>query len=126
MGGWRRCSELAGRHAQIVNDDLWFTLPIPRVYPKVADNIDGLREVRQEGAEAEADGAEMPDGSGEVFASASDEARTRKGDVLQEKAWLVISLTARFKFLEVFAEVERESGRREDSIDRQYGNEIFS
>ncbi len=81
-----------------------------------------MREVRLEGTETESDGTERSDGCGEVFARVSDEARRLKGDVLQEEPGFVISLTERFKFLETFAEVERDGGWWKDGINSDSGD----
>ena len=111
--------------AYIIQNNLRRPSSVPCIDIDPTDYIDWLREIGDEVAEAEADGAEMSDGCGEVFARVSDEARGLNGDVLQEESWLGISMTERFKFLEFFAEIEGDGGGGEGGVDSKSGDEVF-
>lgn len=113
------------RASHIVDNDLRRATAIPCIDAEAACNVERLVAVREEVAEAKADGALSADRCHEVLPFPPDAARGKQADVLEEEPRLGVSLAEGLEFLQAFAEVERDGRGREDSIYRERGDKIL-
>lgn len=111
--------------SHIINNDLRRAAAVPCIDADAADDVERLATVREEMANAEADGAERADGGGDVPASIPDKSGILQKDTAQEEPRLGIALPERFEFLQALAEIERDGRGRQDGVDREESSEIF-